>query len=189
MEAFRSAGVDLCAEDLGTVPPFVRVSLTRIGVPGYRVLRWEKDDAVFRDPDHWPALSLATTGTHDTEPVAVWWENLPEEERSAARAIPALRHLSDEQASHFSPHVHQAILEAVYRSGSDLLVLPVQDVFGARERINLPGTMGPENWSYRLPWTIEALGRDPFVRERTRVMSELAERFGRNPAGAQMMWR
>ncbi len=179
MNAFRSAGVDLCAEDLGTVPPFVRESLTRIGVPGYRVLRWEKDDAVFRDPDHWPALSLATTGTHDTEPVAVWWDDLPEHERRAARALPALRHLTDEQSNHFSPHVHQAILEAVYRSGSDLLVLPVQDVFGVRERINLPGTVGPENWSYRLPWSITQLHGDPSVRERTRVMAELAERFGR----------
>ena len=184
MNAFRSAGVDLCAEDLGVVPPFVRESLTRIGVPGYRVLRWEKDEEVFRDPDGWPALSLATTGTHDTEPVAVWWDELEHAEREAARAIPALRHLRDEDADHFSPHVHQAILEAVYRSGSDLLVLPVQDVFGVRERINLPGTVGPDNWSYRLPWTVSALATDPFVRERTRGMAELAERFGRGRPAA-----
>lgn len=186
MQAFRAAGVELCAEDLGTVPPFVRASLTRLGIPGYRVLRWEKDDHVFRDPDRWPALSLATTGTHDTEPVAVWWEQMDEAERRAVRAIPALRHLTDEQASHFSPHVHQAILEAVYRSGSDLLVLPVQDVFGTRERINLPGTIGPGNWSYRLPWSLSALATDPFVRERTRVMAELAERFGRGQPAAHV---
>lgn len=180
MNAFRSAGVDLCAEDLGVVPPFVRQSLTAIGVPGYRVFRWEKDEEVFRDPDQWPALSLATTGTHDTEPLAVWWDNLPENERHAALQVPALQHLVDFDVSHFSPHVHQAILEAVYRSGSELLILPVQDVFGLRERINLPGTVGPENWSYRMPWTIEALASDPFVQERTRVMADLAERFHRS---------
>ena len=179
MQAFRAAGVDLCAEDLGTVPPFVRESLTAIGVPGYRVLRWEKDGDAFRDPDHWPALSLATTGTHDTEPVAVWWDELSEAERRAARAIPALHHLTDEQAAHFTPEAHRAILEAVYRSGSDLLVLPIQDVFGLRDRINLPGTVGPENWSWRMPWSIAALGVDPFVRERTREMAALAARFGR----------
>lgn len=179
MNAFRAAGVDLCAEDLGVVPPFVRHSLTAIGVPGYRVFRWEKDDQVFRDPDRWPQLSLATTGTHDTEPLAVWWDHLPDHERQAARAIPALQHLSDDEAARFCPAVHQAILEAVYRSGSDLLVLPVQDVFGHRERINLPGTVGPDNWSYRMPWTVEALATDPFVQERTRVLAELAERFHR----------
>ena len=32
------------AEDLGTVPDFVRHSLTKLNVPGYQVLRWEKDD-------------------------------------------------------------------------------------------------------------------------------------------------
>ncbi len=179
MNAFRSAGVDLCAEDLGVVPPFVRESLTSIHVPGYRVLRWEKDDEVFRDPDQWPALSLATTGTHDTEPVAVWWDNLPEHERRAALEIPALRHLVDFDVETFNPHVHQAILEAVYRSGSDLLVLPVQDVFGLRERINLPGTVGPDNWTYRLPWTLESLATNDFVQTRTRVMAELAHRFDR----------
>src|SRR5215471_16993716 len=37
------AGGRVIAEDLGTVPDFVRASLRRLGIPGYRVLRWEKD--------------------------------------------------------------------------------------------------------------------------------------------------
>ncbi|AKU91436.1 4-alpha-glucanotransferase [Vulgatibacter incomptus] len=179
MSTFRGAGVELVAEDLGTVPPFVRRSLASIGVPGYRVLRWEKDDDVFRDPRNWPALSLATTGTHDTEPVASWWDALPEAERRAARALPALRHLRDDEAAAFGPAVHEALLEAVFGSGSDLLILPVQDLFGARERINLPGTVGPHNWSYRLPWTIGELATDAFVRDRTAVLSELGSRHRR----------
>lgn len=182
MQAFRSAGVDLCAEDLGVVPPFVRRSLTSIGVPGYRVLRWEREeDGSFRDPDRWPALSLATTGTHDTEPIAVWWDELPAADREAARRIPALRHLGDEEAASFTPAAHRALLEAVYRSGSDLLVLPVQDLFGLRDRINLPGTVGPGNWTWRLPWDLEELETDPFVRRRTEEAAELAARHGRLP--------
>ena len=43
---FRSAGSEIIAEDLGTVPDFVRGSLARQGVPGFRVLRCER---------HWPA--------------------------------------------------------------------------------------------------------------------------------------
>ena len=31
------------AEDLGVIPPFVRDSLRELGMPGYRVLPWEKD--------------------------------------------------------------------------------------------------------------------------------------------------
>lgn len=174
MDAFRCAGVDLVAEDLGTVPPWVRVSLTAIGVPGYRVLRWEQDDGVFRDPDHWPALSLATTGTHDTEPMSVWWDQLPEGEKRSLLELPALHHLRGQRRREFDREIHHALLGAVYRSASELLILPVQDVFGFRERINLPGTVGPDNWSYRLPWTVSRMREDPFVRQQTSMVAELA---------------
>ncbi|HEY6418524.1 MAG TPA: 4-alpha-glucanotransferase, partial [Candidatus Binataceae bacterium] len=33
---------EVVAEDLGTVPPWVRESLTAMGVPGYKVLQWER---------------------------------------------------------------------------------------------------------------------------------------------------
>jgi len=174
LAALGSAGVDLVAEDLGTVPPFVRKSLAARGVPGYRVLRWEKDGDVFRDPRAWPRASLATTGTHDTEPLATWWDALPDHERHEARKIPALAHLRDDEAATFCPAVHDALLRAVYGSGSDLLVLPVQDLFGSRERINLPGTVGPHNWSSRLPWTVSQLAADPFVRARAESLRRLA---------------
>ena len=179
MAAFREGGVGLIAEDLGTVPPFVRESLTAQGIPGYRVLRWEKDGAVFRDPAAWPALSVATTGTHDSEPIAVWWDALDDHERRAMHDLPPLRGLDAGQSARFGPPVHDALLEAVYGSGSDLLLLPVQDAFGLRERINLPGTVSDENWSYRLPWTIGNLSREPVVRAATAKLAELAVRHRR----------
>src|SRR5262249_12789627 len=43
MEAAREGGAELIAEDLGVIPPFVRKSLPKLGVPGYKVLIWEKD--------------------------------------------------------------------------------------------------------------------------------------------------
>ena len=46
------------AEDLGTVPDFVRASIARLRIPGYKVLRWEREwDAPgqpFRDPASLP---------------------------------------------------------------------------------------------------------------------------------------
>lgn len=175
MEALRSGGADLVAEDLGTVPPWVRDSLTSLGIPGYRVLRWEKDDGVFRDPATWPELSLATTGTHDTDPIASWWDDLDSDERHAIRRLPSMRRLTDEQAARFGPAVHEALLETVYGSRSDLVVLPVQDIFGGRERVNLPGSVGEENWSYRMSLNTAQLPGDP----RTAYMAELARRFER----------
>ena len=53
-----SAGAEIIAEDLGTVPDFVRASLARLGVPGFRVFRWERhwhaDGQPFRDPRDYP---------------------------------------------------------------------------------------------------------------------------------------
>ena len=64
-------GASPIAEDLGTVPDFVRVSLAARGIPGMKVLRWERDwTATASRSAIRPAIaeaSVATTGTHDTE--------------------------------------------------------------------------------------------------------------------------
>ncbi len=181
-------GARVVAEDLGTVPDFVRESLTRLGIPGYRVLRWEREwhrpGQPFRDPAGYPPLSVATSGTHDTDTLAVWWETMPEAERRALVEIPGLarlRALPGGVPADFTPEVHDALLETLYGAGSDLLVLPIQDVFGLRERVNVPGTVGPENWSYRLPWSAGTLRRDAALVARSAALARLAEHYGRRP--------
>ncbi|HEY6100804.1 MAG TPA: 4-alpha-glucanotransferase, partial [Anaeromyxobacter sp.] len=173
------------AEDLGTVPDLVRASLERIGTPGYRVLRWERHwhdpGQPFRDPAAWPALSVATTGTHDTDSMADWWEAMTEEERRALLALPQLAALRQRAPARFDGEVRDAILELVYASGSALLLLPFQDAFGMRERVNVPGTVNEQNWTYRIPRDLSALHADRAARERLRA---LAERSGRAAAGA-----
>jgi 4-alpha-glucanotransferase len=181
--AILSQGARVIAEDLGTVPDFVRASLARIQVPGYRVLRWERKwhdpGQPFRDPRDWPVLSVATTGTHDTDTVAEWWETMPEDERRLLLALPQLANLRAHGA-HFDEAVRDALLELVYASGSDLLLLPFQDVFGLRERVNVPGTVNEENWTYRVPRDLGALHADRGATERLRA---LAARSGRRAGG------
>ncbi len=179
MRALQEGGVELVAEDLGTVPPFVRESLTRLGIPGFRVMRWEQDEGKYRDPAMWPKRSLATTGTHDSETLSEWWDALPAHERKAALQLPALKGLSEQDAGSFNFRSHHALLQAVYSSASDLLLLPIQDVFGARERINLPGTVSTDNWSYRLPWTIEELFTQDTPKGCAAMTAELATTHGR----------
>ncbi len=179
--AILSQAARVIAEDLGTVPDFVRTSLARVGVPGYRVLRWEREwkeaGQPFRDPTRWPALSVATTGTHDTEPLADWYDGLEEAERRALLEIPSLSALRARSPGRFDPAVRDALLEAVYASGSDLALLPFQDALGTRERVNVPGTVTAENWSYRMPMAVADLAADREARERLRG---LASRSGRS---------
>ena len=190
MSVFRESGAEIIAEDLGVVPDFVRESLARLGIPGYRVFRWERHWKVegqpFRDPVEYPPVSVATSGTHDTEPLAIWWENAPSKERLAALAIPSIRaRLSaDDRASAASeprlrPAVLDALLEALFSSRSDLLILPVQDVFGWRDRINQPATVGDQNWTWKLPWPSDHLVTEPEARRVAGRLRAWAERHGR----------
>ena len=42
LRAIAACGADIIAEDLGTIPPFVHHVLTALGIPGYKVFRWER---------------------------------------------------------------------------------------------------------------------------------------------------
>jgi 4-alpha-glucanotransferase len=187
LELFRSAGAEIIAEDLGTVPDFVRASLTRLGVPGYRVFRWERrwhtPGQPFRDPSEYPPLSVATTGTHDTEPMAVWWEGVSADERRQISELPAVQRLAngaDLVASPYTPIVRDVLLEALFASSSELLLLPVQDAFGWRDRVNEPATISDENWTYRLPWPVDRLDDFPEARERKQQLRAWSERYTRH---------
>ena len=175
---FREPGAEIIAEDLGTVPDFVRESLARLDVSGYKVFRWERewDEAgqPFRDPREYPAAAVATSGTHDTEPMRVWWDGAPEEEREAVLAIPGLRELARDPGEPFD-----AILETLFASGANLLILPVQDIFGWRDRINQPATVGDSNWTWRLPWPVDRMAEEPQAMAVAAQLREWAARHRR----------
>jgi len=179
LEAFRASGAALIAEDLGVIPDFVRESLDRLSIPGFRVLRWEQRDGRFRRPSEWPELSVATNGTHDTEPTVTWWEALPEWERAAIREIPQLGEVPDDLAQSWNHHVSSALDDALYSSPSHLALLPIQDLFGLRDRINTPNTVGPQNWSWRLPWSLETIDAEDFLASQLDGFASLARRTDR----------
>ena len=121
-------------------------------------------------------MSLATNGTHDTDSLADWWETLPAAERKALLALPGLEPIAKRATAAFDDEVRDALLGLVSASGSDLLLPPFQDAVGARERVNVPGTVNDENWSYRIPALLSALLADHATAER---LAALARRTGR----------
>jgi 4-alpha-glucanotransferase len=122
------------AEDLGVIPPFVRESMARLDLPGLKVLRWERhwdrpgEPPI--DPREFAERCVATTGTHDIEPLASTPEGETEEQRAA-------------------------VLKALLSAGSCLTLIPLQDVFGWTERINIPAVVNDVNWTWRLPWPVD----------------------------------
>jgi 4-alpha-glucanotransferase len=161
----REPGSDIIAEDLGTVPDFVRESLARQGVPGLKVFRWERhwhtEGQPFRRPAEYPAVSVAVSGTHDTEPMIVWWERASTDEKSKVSAV-----VSPNLESAPYERVRDAIVEALFASPSDLVLFPIQDVFGWRDRVNDPSAVADGNWVYRLPWPSDKLDDVSTARDR-----------------------
>jgi 4-alpha-glucanotransferase len=45
-------------------------------------------------------------------------------------------------------------------------LLPFQDLLGAREQVNVPGSVNDQNWTYRMPMTVDALKADRATSER-----------------------
>lgn len=164
----------IVAEDLGVIPPFVREILSRLKIPGYKVMRWERDDAVYRNPHQYPRVSLVTTGTHDTDTLREWWETATEQEHfETAKAYPELAGVT--LSREFTPEIHRALIAAAEHAASDLCVLPWQDILGTRDRINLPGSTGDTNWSYRIAQRTEELLSDPQSRRAAAFIAELTD--------------
>ena len=175
---FQEHGGAIIAEDLGTVPDFVRESLQRLGVPGLKVMRWEREWKVegkpFKDPAAYPAVSVAISGTHDTEAMAEWWQEADADERTRAAELPELRAAAITPDEPYSDRVRDALLTSLFAAGSDLLLIPVQDMFGWTDRINVPALVSDENWSWRLPWPADRMRTEPESVRRAGDLNRLA---------------
>ncbi len=170
-----SNGAGIVAEDLGVIPRFAKDTLARLGLPGYQVMRWAREDGIYRDPRHYPEVSLVTTGTHDTETLRSWWVGAPSWEReTVCKVWPELWQFTPPPAE-FTPEVHEALLRAALNAQSATCVLPWSDVFGELERVNTPGTVGDHNWSYRMRVEVEQL----LTREEPRRVADWLARLTR----------
>ncbi len=165
----EAAGRDVVvAEDLGVIPPFVRETLTRLGIPGYKVLPWERDSNFQPyDPRTFPSLSVATWSTHDTLPITKWWSELQDWERERLAALGGIALDLPEEAREL------ALLRFLFSARSDLTLVLVTEILGDKTRINSPGSVNDENWSWRFAQPIEELARDPQLRERFAGIREL----------------
>ncbi len=137
------------AEDLGVIPRLAREVLERHQVPGYKVMRWAREDGVYR--------TTTTTRPSRSSPPA---PTTPRRCASGGRrrpsgsatppCAPGPSCRGSPAGPEYTPQLHEALLRAALQASSGLCILPWQDVFAERDRVNLPGTVGASNWSYRV---------------------------------------
>ncbi|WP_245986029.1 malto-oligosyltrehalose trehalohydrolase [Azospirillum thermophilum] len=177
-------------EDLGTVPEGFRDRMTEAGILSYRVVFFEwREDESLKGPDEYPALALATVGSHDLATLRGWWEGhdialkeekglYPGEEeadrqrdrraKDRTRLIQALRDARLPLTASFGPDspyddsLGHAVHAFLARTDSALAVVQLDDLTGEREQVNLPGTVDEyPNWRRKLSMTLEEFADSP----------------------------
>lgn len=166
IEAAR-AGAVVVGEDLGTIPEGLRAALDQAGVLGCRVAMFERDwdgDGAFTAPETYTEAALASWGSHDLPTWAGWrkgrdldWrETLGElADPAAARARRAAEVAGFDALAGPAPADLARHLAA---SASRLVAVQAEDLLGAEEQANLPGTvLEHPNWRRRLALPASAL--------------------------------
>ena len=160
------------AEDLGTIPKEVRISLKELGICSTKVMRWERsweEDGNFTPYNQYDPLSLTTVSTPDSETLTLWWQKFPEEASAFAKFkqwhyTPELSLDHRKQIlrdSHHTPsYFHINLLQETLALFPELIWPNPED-----ERINTPGTQLPTNWTYRFKPYVEEIISHPELAE------------------------
>lgn len=157
----------VCAEDLGAVPKCVPTVLNKLNILSLRIERWARNwnapYSPYYDMDEYPRLSVATTSCHDTSTLRGLWKE-PDFDKDLYWSH---AHLSGKAPEELTPPTVRDILTHIFSCNSLFCIPPVQDFLALsstlssvqpeEERVNIPGTVGGRNWTYRLPVSLEDL--------------------------------
>jgi 4-alpha-glucanotransferase len=186
-----SGDTTVIAEDLGVVPHYVPRTLQLLGIPGFRIPMFFRDNhGAYDDPKYYPRLSVAQPSTHDHPPIAAaWaecWANIEqskdvENNRNELKRILEFVGLKDRQPPReFTEEIREGYLRIVLNSSSWLALFQITDVFGWTARFNTPGSISSSNWSYRLVPTVADLDKDPQLTHQARRFVDLVRESGRS---------
>lgn len=181
----ETTGMLVCAEDLGVVPDCVPVVLEDLKILSLKIERWAKK---YKEPGQpyipgsdYPVLSVCTPSVHDTSTVREWWEEeLSEEERAQYYASLKKGGLCPKT---YTVELAEAILKKNIDASSLLVVFQMQEFFSLTEdtrvlypqdeRINIPGTLSPENWTYRIYSEIEKINDETELNSKIKNLTQI----------------
>jgi 4-alpha-glucanotransferase len=181
LESSRARAL-VVGEDLGTVEPGVRDTLSKHDMLSYRLLWFEPIS-----PERWPVDAMGAVTTHDLPTVAGIWDGSDvQAQREAGLAVSddgnaeikesltAMTGLTGEE------DVSQAVVaayEELSRAPSRLLCATLEDVVCSPRRPNIPGASERHlNWRIALPVPLEDIESRPLA---GRVSKTLARRRNR----------
>lgn len=158
----------IIAEDLGLITPDVIALRDGCGFPGMKILQFGFGADARHEflPHNYGTACVVYSGTHDNDTARGWWNNAPEHERQFAGSYLAAG----------AQNIHWGMIRAACNSVASMAIFPMQDVLGldSAHRMNLPGTLGGNNWVWRFDWSMVGA-------ESGRVLGLIAATSGRGP--------
>ena len=186
---------EVVGEDLGCVPEYVRPHLESLDIAGFRIPHWDSHEGHVVEGDCFPECSFATYATHDHDTIAALWEAFrldaigatadSEEQGKARENIRLMAEFGGmtidvDNPPPYDHDVQWKLLDALLACRSRYAALMITDVFGMIDRYNKPGTVGKENWSYRLPFTCAQMQQnEPYQKDLQQLRRSIAEYRGK----------
>lgn len=159
--------LELIAEDLGDLGPEALQFVRTCGIPGMKVMVFAFDpvwESAYL-PHNCQRDSVIYTGTHDTPTFLQWLRETDPDSRLFASRYLRLR--QDEGLG-------WGVISGAWAAPSRLAIAPLQDVLGlgSDARMNTPGTMGSQNWS----WRVRQEAFNPYVSGKLREITRTYRR-------------
>ncbi len=178
-----STGMLACGEDLGMIPECVPDVMRILSIMSLEIQRMPKEtNSKFGDPQKYPYLSVAATGTHDTSTLREWWE---EDRIYAQHFFNNFLGETGVAPEHCNEDICRKIIKKHLESESMFTILPLQDWLSLslhlkrenpfEERINIPSDPN-HYWRYRMHINIEDIIADS---EFTSSISDMIRESGR----------
>ena len=163
-------GLSCIAEDLGYITPEVRRLQLDSGYPGMKVLEFAFDSREESNymPHLYPVDSVCYTGTHDNVTLKQWLEEAAPGDVACAKAYLGL----NRQEGYI-----RGMIRGCMSSVSRLCVVQMQDYLelGKEARMNFPGTLSSDNWTWRAKKGFDSDALAARIRETTRLYGRLKQ--------------
>ncbi len=153
------------AEDLGQRTPTLSKLLRSLEICSHKIFRYarqnNKEGRPFIPFGAYPELSMTSISNHDLEPLALWWQNRPEDAKQFCKD------LGFSYEAHLTANMRLAILKQSHQSPSYFHINPLCEYLALfpnlswadpkQDRINRPGFCLPTNWVYKCRPSLEEM--------------------------------
>lgn len=134
--------IEIVAEDLGQLSEEVHKLRDDFSLKGMQIIQFEFELKGKKN-------LVIYTGTHDNQTICSWFEGLKKDKRDEILAAFKKKNLISKNQKNIN--ISELFFRYAISSKADYAIFPVQDIVGLSDeaRINTPGTINNENWSYR----------------------------------------